>query len=180
MKVIVYKSKVMGKTILVQELVVIPEGVTVDIKAGYIRVKGKRGEIYKRIPKAQVLYRRAVEKKKQVLKIQSFIVGRKRQACPLSLAKFVRNLIKGVTVGFEYKLRYGFNILPARPVAIEKGAAFEISNYMGQKDTHVIKCPAGVTVRNHEDPKIKEIYVSGIDVSSVGQMGMIHFTQHLS
>ena len=161
----------MGKTIIIEETVVIPEGVTVDIKAGFVTVKGKRGELRKKLPNAQVLFRRAEEKKKQVLKIQSYLVNRKRQSCALSLCKFIQNLIKGVTVGFEYKLRFGFNILPARPTATDKGKSFEINNYMGQKDTHVIKCPEGVTVRNHEDPKVKEIFVSGIDIERVGRMG---------
>jgi len=147
--------------------------VTVNIKAGYIEVSGKLGKIHKKLPNAPVLFRRAEEKKKQVIKIRMYLSNRKRQSCVMSLTKFIRNMIKGVTVGFEYKLRFGFNILPARPSATEKGKAFEINNYMGQKDTHVMKCPEGVTVRNHEDPKVKEIFVSGIDVAKVGMMASI-------
>lgn len=170
----------MGKTILIEENVEIPEGVEVTIKAGTIRVKGKQGVIEKKLPKAPVLYRnidlagkKKGDKKKKVIQIRMFLANRKRQSCPVSLTKFIKNLIKGVTLGFEYKLRYGFNILPAKPVAIQGGKAFEISNYMGQKDTHVMKCPPGVTCKNSEDPKAKEIYVSGIDVQHVGQMASI-------
>lgn len=161
----------MGKTIQIEELVEIPDNVTVNIKSGYVEVKGPKGTLKKKLPKAQVLYRNAESaKKKKAIKISMFLAGRKRQACVIALAKFIKNLIKGVTLGFEYKLRYGFNILPARPEAIEKGKAFQISNYMGQKDVHVIRCPEGVTVKNSEDPKSKEIYITGIDIQHVGQM----------
>lgn len=161
----------MGKTIQVEELVEVPDNVTVTIKSGYVEVKGPKGTLRKKLPRAQVLYRETQNaKKKKAIRITMFLANRKRQSCVIALSKFINNLIKGVTVGYEYKLRYGFNILPARPEAIEKGKAFQISNYMGQKDVHVIKCPAGVTVRNGEDPKSKEIFVSGIDIQYVGQM----------
>jgi large subunit ribosomal protein L9e len=161
----------MGKTIQIEESVEIPDNVTVTIKSGYVEVKGPKGTLKKKLPTAQVLYRDVQNaKKKKCIKITMFLANRKRQSCVIALSKFIKNLIKGVTVGFEYKLRYGFNILPARPEAIEKGKAFQISNYMGQKDVHVIKCPPGVTCRNSEDPKSKEIYVSGIDIQYVGQM----------
>ena len=162
----------MGKTIQLEELVEVPENVTVTIKQGTITVKGPLATITKKLPKAPVLYRNVTnDKKKKCIKITMFMANRKRQSCVISLSKFIKNMITGVTLGYEYKLRYGFNILPARPLAIEKGAAFEISNYMGQKDTHVIKCPPGVHVRNHEDPKSKEIFVKGHDLQLVGQMG---------
>lgn len=161
----------MGKNILLEEFVEVPEKVTVSIKSGYVEVKGPRGTLKKKLPKAPVLYREALNaKKKKAIKISMFLANRKRQSCVISLAKFINNLIKGVTVGFEYKLRYGFNILPQRPEPIEKGKAFQISNYMGQKDTHVIRCPEGVTVRAGEDPKAKEIFVEGNDIQFVGQM----------
>jgi large subunit ribosomal protein L9e len=160
----------MGKTILVQEDVVVPEGVTVEMSKGYITVKGKQGTLKKLLPKAPVLYRTVEEKKKKTIQIKMFLANRKRQSCVTSLAKFVKNMIKGVTVGYEYKLRFGFNILPQRPQAAKDGKSFEISNFMGQKDVHKIPCPAGVTVRNHEDPKVKEVFVSGIDVNTVGHM----------
>jgi large subunit ribosomal protein L9e len=161
----------MGKSILLEEHVEIPEGVTVTIKSGHITVKGPKGTLKKKLPKAPVLYRESTNsKKKKSMKISMFLANRKRQSCVVALSKFILNMIKGVTVGFEYKLRYGFNILPARPEAIEKGKAFSISNYMGQKDVHIIKCPEGVFVRNGEDPKMKEVYVSGIDIQYVGQM----------
>ena len=167
----------MGKTIQIEELVEIPEGVTVTIKAGLITVKGPLATISKKLPKAQVLYRNVEnDKKKKCVKITMFLANRKRQSCVVSLSKFIKNLIKGVTVGFEYRLRYGFNILPARPLATDKGKSFEISNYMGQKDTHYMKCPPGVEVRNHEDPKSKELFVRGHDLELVGRMGKLVVT----
>lgn len=170
----------MGKSIRVEETIIIPEGVTVAISKGFVEVKGKRGTLRKRLPKAPVLYRnvdvaakKKTDKARKGVRITMFLANRKRQSCVIALSKFINNLIKGVTLGYEYKLRFGYNILPQRPQAIQGGKAFEISNYMGQKDTHVIKCPEGVIVKNHEDPKVKEIYVSGIDLEHVGQMASV-------
>lgn len=75
----------------------------------------------------------------------------------------IKNLVKGVREGFEYKLVVVFSKFP---MTVEhKGNEFIVKNLLGEKVPRVMKVPEGVEV----DVKGKDIYVRGIDKELVGQ-----------
>lgn len=100
--------------------VVIPEGVTVEVKARKVRVKGPRGTISKEFKHLHVdLYIWTDEEGKTRLVVDCHLGIKKRLACIRTLLSHINNMIVGVTQGYQYKMRLVYAHFPIN-VAIEE------------------------------------------------------------
>ncbi|KAJ3342887.1 hypothetical protein HDU91_000476, partial [Kappamyces sp. JEL0680] len=87
----------------------IPEGVEVTVKARIVTVKGSRGELTKNFQHVAVELSFPKENK---LRVKVWHGNRKHVACIRTVASHIENMIKGVTIGFEYKMRFVYAHFP--------------------------------------------------------------------
>ena len=90
--------------------------------------------------------------------------GAKGKALMGTIKKHLLNLFKGVSEGFEYKLKV---IYTHFPISVEfKDNEFIVKNFLGQKDVKKIKIPRDVKIDISKD----EIKVFGINKELAGQV----------
>ncbi|KAJ2801601.1 60S ribosomal protein L9B [Coemansia guatemalensis] len=153
------------KHISKEDIVNIPQGVTVVAKSRVIRVTGPRGTLTRDLRHIQMDIQRLSKNQIRVVVWQG---GRKHIACIRTVCSHINNLIKGVTVGFEYKLRYVYAHFPIS-VNINKGEnSVEIRNFLGERVARKVQINDGVEVTQSTTQK-DELVLSGNDVDMVSQ-----------
>ncbi len=137
----------------------IPEGVKVDIKDGKVVVEGAKGKLERMLfhPKIRI----EKEGNKIYLKCNSAKV--KEKAIIGSYEAHIRNMIKGVTESFTYKMKIVYSHFPIK-VGV-KGNEVIIENFLGEKFPRKTKIFGNVKVNVKGD----EITVEGINIEEAGQ-----------
>ena len=137
------------------------DSVTASIEGTVLTVKGPKGELSRdfKFPRVYI-----------ELKDNKVIVGTKKYSqrekkIIHTYRAHIKNLIEGVTNGFEYKLVV---VYAKFPITVElKGNTFSVKNLLGEKVPRTVTIPEGVKV---EIKANKDITVSGIDKEKVGQV----------
>jgi len=145
--------------------ITIPEGVTIEIKARKIRVKGPRGVLYKDFKHVNFQIKRVAANKLRVLMYHG---NRKQVACIRTVCTHIENLMKGVTKGYEYKMRLVAAHFPINVNIADEGKLVEIRNFLGEKLIRKVQMLDGVTAAYSASQK-DEIVISGNDVENVSQ-----------
>jgi large subunit ribosomal protein L6 len=143
----------------VEERVKVPEGVEFQVEEGVIRVKGPKGENAKRLsyPGIQI-----VRKGDEV--VISTTTSRKRiRSFVGTYASHVRNLIRGVTEGFEYKMKVVHAHFPMTVKTV--GQEILVENYLGEKTPRKTSIVGRCSVKIH----LPEVIITGVDKEEVGQ-----------
>nr|CAG4652168.1 EOG090X0DNU [Triops cancriformis] len=153
------------KQILVSQTVKVPEGITVKVKARVVTVKGPRGTL-KRTFKHLFLDMQMI--KPDELQVSKWFGARKEIAAVRTVCSHVQNMIKGVTKGFEYKMRSVYAHFPINCVTSDANSAIEIRNFLGEKFIRKVKMMPGVTVVNSTAQK-DELILQGNDLEAVSQ-----------
>jgi len=143
----------------VNEKIEIPEGLTVSYENKTLNVKGDKGELSRVFshPKIDI----KVEGNSIVL--SSKLVRRKDKALIGTYVAHIKNMIKGLTEGFEYKMKTVFSHFPIK-TAVE-GNEFVVQNFLGERSPRRAKILEGVKV----EAKGEDVTVTGIDKEKVGQ-----------
>lgn len=139
--------------------VAIPQGTEVRIDKTDFTVKGKLGEVKRRIELGRVNAR--VENGRVVLSVDK--PGRLDGAQIGTVAAHVKNMVEGVNKEYVYKLKIVFAHFPIN-VALEKGRLV-IKNFIGEKNPRYAQIVGSTKV----EAKPPEITVRGIDIEAVGQ-----------
>jgi large subunit ribosomal protein L9e len=87
----------------------IPENVQVEIKARIVTVTGPRGTLTKSLQHVAVELD-FINKKR--IRVKVWHGNRKHVACIRTVSSHIENMIKGVTIGFEYKMRFVYAHFP--------------------------------------------------------------------
>jgi len=156
------------KTILTQEEVEVPDGVTVDYKSREITVKGPKGTLKRIFKHCAFDIQKGTSKKakKPCLNLQMWFAKRKQRASVTSVSSHIRNMIEGVTKGYKFKMRFAYAHFPIN-VNIDKGGkVLEIKNFLGEKISRKIDMLEGVKVSRKEDIK-DEITLEGTSLDNV-------------
>jgi len=146
----------------------IPEGVDVAIKSRIITVKGPRGTLVKNVRHIDMDIRLVKAKSASKVTLAVWQGGRKHIACLRTIRSLISNMIKGVTKGFQYKMRAVYAHFPINCIIQENGAALEIRNFLGEKVVRNVKMLEGVTVYESKAQK-DELILEGTDVQNVSQ-----------
>ncbi|KAJ3288528.1 60S ribosomal protein L9 [Borealophlyctis nickersoniae] len=154
------------KAIFADKDLTIPEGVTLDVKARVVRVKGPRGTLIKNFKHVNMEITR-VSKTKINLKV--WHGARKHLACIRTISSHIENMIRGVTKGFEYKMRFAYAHFPINVNVIEDGTEVEIRNFLGEKIIRRVKMLEGVKVAHTTGGTKDEIAITGNDIQAVSQ-----------
>ncbi len=155
------------KSILQQRDVKVPEGVILKVKSRSVYVKGPRGELNKNFKHVDVDMQKLSETK---LRVKVWHGGRKHIACIRTVCSHIENMIKGVTKGFEYKMRFAYAHFPINVNCVKEGTQVEIRNFLGEKIIRRVNMLEGVKVAPSEGQK-DEITLIGNDIQNVSQSG---------
>lgn len=151
--------KVINTSIVIK----VPENVTVDVKARNVTVTGPRGTLKKSFRHMDV----EIIPQDKTVKLQLWFGKRQQIACLRTIASHIENMFKGVTKGFQYKLKAVYAHFPINMNVTDKNKTLEIRNYLGEKTFRRIPMLDGVTVTNSSVKD--EIILVGNDINNVSQ-----------
>ncbi|ORY05117.1 large subunit ribosomal protein L9e, variant [Basidiobolus meristosporus CBS 931.73] len=153
------------KDIYKEEELTIPEGVTVDVKARVVRVKGPRGTLSKDFHHVNMDIKKISATK---IRLVIWHGARKHVACLRTIRSLIQNMITGVTKGFLYKMRFVYAHFPINVNITDDGKFVEIRNFLGEKVIRKVQMLEGVTIQHSESQK-DEIILQGNSLENVSQ-----------
>ena len=137
----------------------IPEGVKAEVKESVVIIEGPKGRLERRLYHPKV----AVEKVNNKIVVKCEFAKRNEKALVGTFAAHIRNMIKGVTEGFVYKMKIVYSHFPMK-VSV-KGNEIVIENFLGEKHPRKAKIFGDVKVNIKGD----EVTIEGINREEVGQ-----------
>merc|ERR1711913_98929 len=147
------------------QIVTIPEGVDVTVKARKVTVKGARGTLVKEFRHLAVdIYKPS----KDTIKVEKWFGKKKELAAVRTVCSHINNMINGVTKGYLYKMRAVYAHFPINCAISEGGSLIEVRNFLGEKFIRKVRMHPGVVVENSKGQK-DEIILSGNSVEAVSQ-----------
>lgn len=155
------------KYIQSDQVLEIPEGVTVEIKARIITVTGPRGTLSKNLRHIDVTFNKI---NNRAIRITVHNGDRKHVAALRTVKSLISNLITGVTKGYKYKMRYVYAHFPINVNIVEKDGDkyVEIRNFLGEKRVRAVKIHEGVDATPSTTQK-DELVLSGNSLEHVSQ-----------
>jgi LSU ribosomal protein L6P len=138
--------------------ITIPAGVTVTREEGLLRVAGPKGTLERALANPSI--RIEITAKEVVISTES---GRKEHVALCgTFASHLRNMVRGVTEGFTYRLKVVYSHFPIQvKVAAHR---MEINNFLGEKHSRYARIEEGVKVTLGND----EITLEGTNKESLG------------
>jgi len=137
----------------------IPDDVKVSIENNTIYIKGEKGELTRYFSHPKI----KLKLNDKVLEIHGKDIRRKEKAIIGAISAHINNMIKGVTKGFEYKMKTVFSHFPIKTIV--EGNQFIIQNFLGERSPRRVEISKGVTV----EIKGEFVTLKGIDKEKVGQ-----------
>ena len=150
-----------------EQILEIPQGVTVNIKARVITVNGPRGSLTKNLGHINVTFSKV---NNRAIKITILHGDKKHVAALRTVKSIIANMITGVTKGFKYKMRYAYAHFPINVNVVEEdGQGFvDIRNFLGEKQVRRVKVFNGVTIQPSTTQK-DELVLTGNSLEDVSQ-----------
>lgn len=142
-----------------KEIIPIPEGVNVEKEGDLVKVSGPKGELQRELEFPRI----SIEKKDREIVVSTEIPRRMETAIVGTFASHIRNMILGVTEGFERKLRIVYSHFPIQVKVM--GDVVSISNFLGERKPRKAKILGNSNVQVSSD----EVIVTGIDKEMVCQ-----------
>ena len=136
----------------------IPEGVTLTVKDGEVKAKGKLGEVTRILNDNYV----KVSMKGKTLKLHVSKDNKRSRGIVGTWASEIKNLCNGVTTGFEYELKIDYTHFPMR-VSV-KGSQVHVENFLGERSPRIAEI-RGVTKVSVKGDKV---ILTGIDKRDLG------------
>ena len=144
---------------IVKDEIEVPEKVQVTLEGPVVKVKGPKGEVSRRLKDPRV----TISKKGNDVVVSCATLRAKERALVGTFAAHIRNMLVGVTEGFEYNMKIVFAHFPIK--ASVKGNVFVVENFLGEKFPRKTKIVGATKVTVKGD----QVVVSGPDVEEVGQ-----------
>ena len=139
---------------MIEEILEIPEGITIEADGLQVKVKGPKGEL------DRTFSAHNINIKKQDNKV---IVEGKKLSLARTIKSCINNMCIGVKDGYEKHMRVVFSHFPITLKV--QGDKLEIKNFIGEKSARYAK----IEKNSELDIKGQDIIVKGIDKEAVGQ-----------
>jgi len=161
----------MVKSILKEERIETLASVELSLKSKVVTVKGPKGTLVRSFANVPVQMHAEYDDQKKVkaINVRVWFAKSKQRSAITSICKHIHNMMVGVTKGYSYVMKYGYNLTPMQPVALEGGQILQVTNYLGEKITRKIRAAPGCKIITKESDTKKEIEVIGIDNECVGR-----------
>ena len=137
----------------------IPDGVTVSLDQNAITVKGPKGEVSRKLSYPDI----EITKEDSQLIVNSRLDRKRHRAMVGTLAAHIKNMIVGVTQGFEYNMKVVYSHFPIQLKAASSEVI--INNFLGERKARSARILPGAKVEIGKD----EVTITGIDKEQVGQ-----------
>lgn len=141
------------------ERVVVPSGVEVEFDSGVFKVTGAKGRVERRFPMTGV----GVRKEEGIVVLSSSSKKKRGKRVLFTTAAHVRNMIRGVTEGYMYRLKVCSGHFPMT-VKTDKGEVV-IGNFLGEKIPRRAQILEGVKVTVGGE----SVIVESADLERAGQ-----------
>jgi len=146
---------------LAQRTLEIPDGVQLNIDGRKVKVTGPRGtqeEDFSHLPVKFALEERS-------LRVYSDWARKREVALVGTALAHVRNMIRGVTSGYTYKLKIVYAHFPMTVKVQQKEGKVAIDNFTGEKTPRIARIVGSAKVKVVSD----EIHVQGTRIGDVSQ-----------
>merc|ERR1712080_529990 len=104
----------------------------------------------------------------KTIKVEKWFGKKKQIAAVRTVCSHIKNLFKGTTQGYQYKMRAVYAHFPINCAITEGGSLIEVRNFLGEKFIRKVKMHPGVTVENSKSQK-DELIVQGNSIEAVSQ-----------
>jgi large subunit ribosomal protein L6 len=143
----------------VSRIVQVPDDVDVTVAGKVVTVKGAKGTLTRDFSHASV----EMEGQGKEVKIWAKWPRKKESALVGTLESHIKNMIKGVTSGYTYKMKIVFSHFP---ISVKvQGRAVLIENFTGERRPRHVKILGDVKVKiDNED-----VVIEGINLEQVSQ-----------
>ncbi|EMR73071.1 LSU ribosomal protein L6P [Thermoplasmatales archaeon SCGC AB-539-N05] len=149
----------MVKIPMMKKVVKIPENVEVTVDNKSMHIKGEKGVLSKTLPYPKI----EIKIQKNIIEVSCKLPRRQDKALIGTTVAHIKNMIKGITKGFEYTLKTVYSHFPIKTVVKEN--QFIIQNFLGEHAPRKAPILEGAEVEVKGDI----ISVRGIDKEKVGQ-----------
>jgi large subunit ribosomal protein L6 len=150
----------MAKTADIKEEIKVPDGVQITIEGKTVHVKGQKGTMSKLLSHPKI----NLSMSNNVVQIScSQSPHRKEKALIGTYKAHIRNMIKGVTQGYECKMKTVFSHFPIKSTV--EGNQLVIQNFLGERFARRAEILDNVKA----EVKGESITLTGIDKEKVGQ-----------
>ncbi|WP_321430487.1 50S ribosomal protein L6 [uncultured Methanolobus sp.] len=143
----------------IKKTIEIPEGVTVTIQGRLLSVTGPKGKTERNFWYPGI----KIEVAGSEVIVDSAVMKKTQKAMVGTFASHVTNMIKGVTGGFEYRMKVVYSHFPMQ-LKVE-GDRLMINNFLGEKKPRAAKILGETKVKASGD----EVVVTGNNKEDVGQ-----------
>ena len=146
---------------LVQETLSIPEGVQLSIEGRKIKATGPKGTLEEDFSHMPVHF----NLEGGSLRVYSSWARKREVALVGTALAHVRNMVRGVSSGFTYKLKLVYAHFPITIKVQEKERRILIENFTGEKTPRIIKIVGSAKVKVVSD----ELHITGNNLQDVSQ-----------
>jgi large subunit ribosomal protein L6 len=143
----------------IKKTIEIPEGVTVTMQGKLLSVTGPKAKVEREFWYPGV----RIEVEGSEVVVDSTVLKKTQKAMVGTFTSHINNMIKGVTEGFEYRMKVVYSHFPMQ-LKVE-GDKLVINNFLGEKKARSAKILGDTKVKASSD----EVIVTGFNKEDVGQ-----------
>lgn len=146
---------------LAQDTMPIPEGVQLSIDGRKVKATGPKGTLEEDFSHLPVQF--AVEN--GTLRVYSRWARKREVALVGTALAHVRNMVRGITSGYTYKLKIVYAHFPVTVKVQDKEKRLTIENFTGEKTPRIVKIVGSAKIKVVGD----EVHVQGSNLRDVSQ-----------